>query len=73
MEYLHTADRRLPFLRAEAKRHGLTFTRVAVNFDGAPAYRLFCRRTGSRKSALNTLAGWYDLQARDDVFAEYAQ
>ena len=72
MEYLHTAAERLPYLRAEAKRYGLAFTRVSVNINDEPAYRLYCRKTGSRKSGIDTLSGWYELQSRRGVFEGHA-
>ena len=65
---------KLKMLREQAKKEGLTFKKVDVNFCGVQAYGLFSRKTGVKvTNYINTLSNWFDAQYHNLVFSEYSE
>lgn len=71
MKYEHTKQGRLKQLRAEAKKHGLTFKAVNVTYNGSQAYALFSRSTGLQVSNDNILTNWYDGLWHESIIENY--
>lgn len=63
---------KLSYLRAEAKKHNLTFKAVNVYLNGNRAYQLFNRETGQKVGGLTTIACAYDDQRHTGYFSEYS-
>lgn len=62
---------KLAYLRAEAKKHGLTFKAVNLRLNGNQAYQLFNRKTGQAVGGYTTIACAYDDQRHTNYFSEY--
>lgn len=62
---------KLTYLRAEAKKHGLTFKALNLYLNGRRAYQLFNRETGQAVGGYTTIACAYDDQRHTNYFSEY--
>lgn len=65
--------KKLSYLRAEAKKFGLTFKAVSCTLNGKQAYSLFNRVTGQKVGGLTTIECAYSDQQHTNYFSEYNQ
>ena len=66
-------SQKLKFLRAQAKKHGLTFKKVNAYWNGKQAYAFFNRTTGERVTeSCDTISGWYDNEAHNCIIMDFA-
>jgi hypothetical protein len=63
---------KVSYLRAEAKKFGLTFKAVNVTLNGNQAYKLFNRSTGQSVGSMTTIACAFDDQHHTNYFAEHS-
>ena len=63
---------KLSYLRAEAKKFGLTFKSVNVTLNGKQGYKLFNRKTGEPVGSVTTLVSAFDDQQHTNYFAEHS-
>jgi hypothetical protein len=70
---MKTQAEKLKFLRAQAKRHGLTFKAVNSYWNDVQAYALFNRVTGERVTeSCDTISNWYDNEMHNCIIMDFA-
>lgn len=70
---MKTQAEKLKFLRAQAKKHGLTFKAVNCYWNSKQAYAFFNRATGERiTESFDTISGWYDNEMHNCIIMDFA-